>query len=38
MFIMKKIGNANPKKASIQKVSGEMYFDTTEAIKQTMAI
>ena len=36
VFIMRKIGNANPKKANIQKLSGEMYFEATDAIKQIM--
>ena len=34
IFIIKKTGNANPKKASIQKISGEMYFEATDTIKQ----
>ena len=32
----KKIGNANPKNAKIQKLSGEIYLEATENNKQTI--
>jgi hypothetical protein len=30
IFTNKKMGNANPKKANIQKLSGDIYLEATE--------
>jgi len=35
-FIKRKIGNANPKKANIQKLSGDIYLEATENNKLIM--